>query len=540
MSGSERFGIVIAGHGSRDPDAVREFEALVELVKARAPQDVVTHGYLEFATPTIGEAVQANIAGGAGQVAIVPGVLLAARHAKNDMPAEMQAAARDHPGIDFHFGAPMNLDPKLLQLAQERIVAAEALSPHTVRRADTCLVVVGRGTTDPDANGEVAKLARMLEEGLGFGAASVCYSGTASPLVADGLRSVARLGYARVVVLPFFLFDGVLVKRIYAAADDLAEREPGLEVLKAGYLGVHPLMADVMIERAREAVAGRAAMNCSLCKYRVQIVGFEQQVGEPQQAHHLAVRALSAQPAPDPAAGPQYNFYVPHPIEAESFRIIAEGRDWAPFPPEQLTILQRLVHTSGDFGAVDDMYFSPGAVDSGIRALLRCKRVLTDVTMVQTGLKRALLEELGIDTWCGVHDRETHLMSEQYGITRSAAGIRRGWEKFGNDVVVAIGDAPTAIAEATRLIREHGWRPQLVIGLPVGFVGTRETKEDLRRCLQVPRITNRGTRGGSPWAASVVNGLMIDALNGLAAELAQAAPAASAQDAAGPGKDVAG
>jgi precorrin-8X/cobalt-precorrin-8 methylmutase len=517
MTTEEKFGIVIAGHGSRDPDAIREFEALVELVRERAPQDAVSHGYLEFASPTIAEAVAFNLAAGARQVAVVPGVLLAARHAKNDMPAEMQAVARDYPEIDFHFGAPMSLDPKLLQLAQERIVAAEAGSAETVRRSDTCLVVVGRGTTDPDANGEVAKLARMLEEGMGFGAAYVCYSGTAQPLVADGLRRAARLGYNRIVVLPFFLFDGVLVKRIYAAADDLREREPGIEVLKAGYFGVHPLVADVMIERARDAVAGRAAMNCSLCKYRVQIVGFEQQVGEPQRAHHLSVRGLLAQPgtAVAPAAPATYKQYVPHPIEAESFRIISEGRDWSLFPQDQLTVLQRLVHTSGDFNAVDDLYFSPGAIDGGIRALLRCKRVLTDVTMVQTGLKRALLEELGIDTWCGVHDRETHLMAEQYGITRSAAGIRRGWEKFGNDVVVAIGDAPTAIVEASRLIREHGWRPQLVIGLPVGFVGTRESKDELRRCLQVPRITNSGTRGGSPWAATVVNGLMIDALNQL-------------------------
>ena len=521
MSGAGiAMGIVVAGHGSRDPDAVREFEALVELVRARAPGDIVTHGYLEFASPTIADAAVANVDAGATQVALVPGVLLAARHAKNDMPAEMLALARDFPQVDFHFGAPMSLDPKLLQLAQERIVQAEATSPHTVRRSDTCLVLVGRGTTDPDANGEVAKLARMLEEGMGFGAATVCYSGTAQPLVADGLRRAARLGYTRLVVLPFFLFDGVLVKRIYAAADDLAQREPGVEVLKAGYFGVHPLVADVLVERAREAVAGRAAMNCSLCKYRVQIVGFEQQVGEPQKAHHVAVRGLLARAPADAApadVAPAYKPYVPHPIEAESFRIIAAGRDWSGFPPDQLTVLQRIVHTSGDFNAVDDFYFSPGAIDSGIRALLRCRRIVTDVTMVQTGLKRELLEQLGIDTWCGVHDRETHLMAQQYGITRSAAGIRRGWEKFGNDVVVAIGDAPTAIAEAARLIREHGWRPQLVVGLPVGFVGTRETKDELRRCLQVPRITNSGTRGGSPWAASVVNGLMIDALNGLAA-----------------------
>jgi precorrin-8X/cobalt-precorrin-8 methylmutase len=435
-------------------------------------------------------------------------------------------------------------------LAQQRIVEAEAsamAAAAIVSRADTCLVLVGRGTTDPDANGDIAKLARMLEEGMGFGTAMVCYSGVAAPLVADGLRNAARQGCKRLIVLPFFLFDGVLVKRIYAAADDLQAREPQLEVLKAGYFGAHPLVAEVMIERAREAIEGRAAMNCSLCKYRVQIVGFEEQVGEPQRAHHLQVQGLLARQNANQNAGlnstaipvttaspafPIFPAYEPHPIEAESFRIIAAGRDWSVFPPAHLTILQRLVHTSGDFAAVDDIFLSPGAVETGIRALLRCKRIVTDVTMVQTGLKRALLEQLGIETWCGVHDRETHLISQAQGITRSAAGIRRAWEKFGNDIVLAIGDAPTAIVEATRLIREQGWRPQLVIGLPVGFVGTRESKEDLRSCLQVPRITNAGTRGGSPWAASVVNGLMIDAVTQLHAQSLAAQTAQTALPAA--------
>lgn len=513
MPDREDFGIVIAGHGSRDPDGIREFENLVGLVRQRAHRRVVTHGYLEFATPTMDEALQANIDAGSRRVVLVPGVLLAARHAKNDMPSELLALARRYPDIDLHLGAPMELHPRLLQLSQERIVAAETASPRIVRRGDACLVVVGRGTTDPDANGEIAKLARMLEEGMGFGGVYVCYSGTAKPHVVEGLRAAARLGLRRLIVLPFFLFDGVLVKRIHAAADALRQREPALEVLTAGYLGADPMVAEVFIERARQAVEGRAAMNCSLCKYRVQIVGFEEQVGEPQRAHHLRVRG-----APAPARAPaQFAPYVPHPIEVESFRIIAAARDWSRFPRTNLTALQRLVHTSGDSDVADGIYFSPGAVEAGIRALLRCKRVVTDVTMVEAGLKRGLLEQLGIETWCGVHERESVLMAQTRAITRSAAGIRRAWEKFGNDVVVAIGDAPTAITEATRLIREHGWRPQLVIGLPVGFVGTREAKEDLERCLQVPRITNSGTRGGSPWAASVVNALMIDAVNRLAA-----------------------
>lgn len=520
MSATRQSAVVIAGHGSRDPDALREFEALVALVRDRAEGRIVRHGYLEFAAPTISEAAAACVADGATEVAVVPGVLLGARHAKNDMPAELLALARDYPQVDFHFGAPMDLHPLLLQLVQQRVVEAEAGSEEIIHRQDACLVLVGRGTTDPDANGEIAKLARMVQEGMGFGGVKVCFSGTATPLVRDGLSQAAGEGWQHLVVLPFFLFDGVLVKRIYAAADELAQREPGVEVLKAAYLGVHAHVADVMLERARDAAQGRAAMNCTLCKYRVQIVGFEQQVGEPQRAHHLQVRDLSAREQLAPATAGTAP-YVPHPIEAESMEIIQAGRDWSSFPPDHLTVLQRLVHTSGDFAVADEIYFSAGAVQAGMKALLRTKRVVTDVTMVQTGLKRAVLEQLGVETWCGVHDPESHLMAQNLGMTRSAAGIRRAWQKFGNDMVLAIGDAPTAITEAVRLIRDHGWRPQLVIGLPVGFVGTRESKDELRRCLQVPRITNSGTRGGSPWAASVVNALMIDAIAWLVAQEAQ-------------------
>nr|WP_294863839.1 precorrin-8X methylmutase [uncultured Pseudogulbenkiania sp.] len=506
------YAIVLAGHGSRDPDGINEFMALVELLRERAGGRTVEHGFLEFATPTIDEAVASVIEAGAKKVVMVPGVLLAATHAKNDMPSELLALQRAHPDTEFHFGAAMDLHPKLLQLCRERIVEAEGRSGQTVSRADTCLVVVGRGTTDPDANSEISKLTRMLEEGMGFGTSFVCYSGTAKPLVGDGLRAAALLGYKRIVVLPYFLFDGVLVKRIYAAADDLATRHPELDVLKADYLGVHPHVADVFLERAQEGAEGRATMNCALCKYRVQIVGFEEQVGTPQQGHHGLVRGLLGRTDATPAPIDNWPPYVPHPIEAESMRIIQAGYDWSTIPAELHTVLQRLVHTSGDFSSVDDMVFSPGATDIGLRALLRCRRVVTDVTMVQTGLKRAVLDQLGVETWCGVHDEETHLLAKTHGITRSAAGIRRAWQKFGNDVIVAIGDAPTAIMEVVRLVREHGWRPQLVVGLPVGFVGTRECKDELARLLQVPRITNRGTRGGSPWAATVVNALMISAI----------------------------
>jgi precorrin-8X/cobalt-precorrin-8 methylmutase len=196
-----------------------------------------------------------------------------------------------------------------------------------------------------------------------------------------------------------------------------------------------------------------------------------------------------------------------------SFEIIDKNFDWSSYPPLTRAILQRIVHTSGDFEVVKDIFISSGADEAGLRALLKGTPILTDVTMVQSGLRRTILEQLGLLTVCTVHEEETRLLAEASGLTRSAAGIRRGWERFGNNVIVAIGDAPTAVEEALRLVREQKWSPHLIIGLPVGFVGTQECKEKLRRCLQINRITNRGTRGGSPWAASVINALLIAAIN---------------------------
>jgi precorrin-8X/cobalt-precorrin-8 methylmutase len=524
-SSTEEYGIVIAGHGSRDPEGVSEFEQLVKRIRERGDPRRVNYGFLEFAHPTIDEAVRSAIEAGEQRIAIVPLILLAATHAKNDMPVEVLALQQEFPKTKLHYGAALHLHPKILRLLRHRIIEAEARSPRTIRRSDSCLVVVGRGTTDPDANSDVSKLARLLQEGLGFGGLYVCYSGTAKPLVSDGLQKAVRLGFERVVVAPFFLFTGVLVKRIYAAVDSLIDQHPGTEFLSVDYLGNHELLADAFLERAAESITGKAVMNCSLCKYRVQIIGYEKELGAPQEGHHFHVRGgtregkgsskvILTRPARlelRPASDPLSEACVFHPIEEESFRIIEELRDWSSVPEPQKSVLQRLVHASGDPDIADEIFISPGAVEVGIKALSRRIPIVTDVTMVQSGLRRSLLQSLGIPAVCTVHDEETRLLAESAGITRSAAGIRRACDLFGNDLLLAIGDAPTAIEEAVRLVTERHWRPHLIIGLPVGFVGTRECKEKLRSCLRVPRITNRGTRGGSPWAAAVVNAMLIQA-----------------------------
>ena len=176
-------------------------------------------------------------------------------------------------------------DPELMTRKAER-----AAGPTD--RKDTLLLLVGRGSSDPDANADVAKLARMLWEGMGFGWGAACYIGVTTPLLPEALERCHRMGYRRVVVFPFFLFTGVLEKRIRRQTEEFGRQHPGSEFLCAGYLNVHPLLFDAFAERAEEAVHGSPNMNCELCKYRVRLPGFEQAVGQAQVGHHHHVRGI--------------------------------------------------------------------------------------------------------------------------------------------------------------------------------------------------------------------------------------------------------
>jgi sirohydrochlorin cobaltochelatase len=282
-------GVVLCGHGSRDPEAIAEFERLAAALRARLPGLGFAAGYLEFARPTIHEALSGLAASAARRILAIPGMLFAASHVKNDLPWEINSFAAANRGIEVVLGRDLAIDPKLLRAAAARIAAA---MPPGIAPADTVLVVVGRGTNDPDANSNISKVARMLWEGMGFGWAETAYSGVAYPRVDQSLSRAARLGFRHIVVFPYFLFTGVLVKRIYAQTDAVANRFPSVEFVKAPYLGDHPAVLDAFCERIAELDRAQPAMNCQLCKYRTQIVGYEADAGTPQAGHHHHVRGI--------------------------------------------------------------------------------------------------------------------------------------------------------------------------------------------------------------------------------------------------------
>jgi sirohydrochlorin cobaltochelatase len=292
-------GVLICGHGSRNRQAVSEFAQLAEGLRAKLPGVPVDYGYLEFARPILRDGLESLRAQGVKRVLAVPGMLFAAGHAKNDIPSVLNTFSAET-GLRIDYGRELGVDLSMIQAAGARIREALAASDAAaagrgeapVPISDTLLVVVGRGSSDPDANSNVAKVARMLVEGFGFGWGETVYSGVTFPLVEPGLRHAVKLGFRRIVVFPYFLFSGVLVSRIRQHTQLVAADHPELEFVEASYLGDHPLVINTFLERVQEVVRGETQMNCSLCKYRAQVLGFETEVGAPQQSHHHHVEGL--------------------------------------------------------------------------------------------------------------------------------------------------------------------------------------------------------------------------------------------------------
>ncbi|MDQ3559930.1 MAG: sirohydrochlorin chelatase, partial [Pseudomonadota bacterium] len=283
---------MLCGHGSRDPDAVAQFSALAEQLADRFPLWPVDYGYLEFARPVIRDGLDRLVAKGVRNILAAPAMLFAAGHAKNDIPSVLNTYGFGRPGLKIEYGRELGIDARMIRAAGARIREALDAAGEGVALHDTLLVVVGRGASDPDANSNVAKVTRMLWEGFGFGWAETAYSGVTFPLVEPALAKAARLGFKRIVVFPYFLFTGILVRRIYDATDQVAARHRDIEFVKAPYLNDHPLVMETFVERVHEILRGQNLMNCQMCKYREQVLGFEAEVGLPQESHHHHVEGI--------------------------------------------------------------------------------------------------------------------------------------------------------------------------------------------------------------------------------------------------------
>ncbi|GGE13238.1 precorrin-8X methylmutase [Marinithermofilum abyssi] len=197
----------------------------------------------------------------------------------------------------------------------------------------------------------------------------------------------------------------------------------------------------------------------------------------------------------------------PQEIEANSFRIITEELGAHSFTEEQYPVVQRVIHATADFELGRSLLFHPRAVQAGIEAIRAGRPVIADVQMVQVGISKPRLEQFGGDVRVYISDADVVEEAKRLGTTRAIVSMRKA-VKEAEGGIFAIGNAPTALLELIRLVREGIAKPGLIIGVPVGFVSAAESKEELVQ-LDVPFITNRGRKGGSPAAVAAVNALSL-------------------------------
>ncbi len=268
--------VLIVGHGSRDAASNAEFEQLVALYAEKHPEVHVAFGYIELAVPALQQAL-AELAPIFRQIVVVPLMLFAAGHVKNDIPLALAQVRQQFPQTLFLAAPALGVHPSMAALAFARLEEAVALSAEEAKQ--TAVIVVGRGSSDPDANGDFCKLTRLFSEGRGFALTLPAFIGITGPAFLEAAELAARTRPKRIVIVPYMLFSGRLISKLAEQAAAFKEQYPWIVTVVASYLGAHKLLLNLIEERITQTLQGSAPLPCDSCQYRVPLPGLTQNVG---------------------------------------------------------------------------------------------------------------------------------------------------------------------------------------------------------------------------------------------------------------------
>ena len=506
--------VVLMGHGSRDAAGAAEFAALAEALRQLRPEWSIAAGVLEFPSaevPSIQEAFDQAVAHGARRIIAAPVLLFRAGHAKDDMPREIEAARFRHPAVEIAGTADLGTAEALLDLVADRVAEVGAREPaglgESVDATGTAVLLVGRGSTHPEANAELFRMARLLWERGGAAFVEAAFVSLTTPSVPDGIERCVRLGAGRVVVIPYFLNTGILVKRIADQAAEAQAKYPDRVLMTGQHFGLDDRLVGLIADRI-EAVAESAGWDPASGALEIAPA---RDGGTGGEGPEPAVTPQVSEPEPAGTLLARYALPADR-IEAVSLdRIEALLGSGCHSPLDRWSgaerlLAKRLVYASGDPAIVRDIRIHPAAVPAGIEALRRGAPIVTDVRMVEAGISRRLADRLGCAICCAIEGAAVAGQSRITGWSRSAVGIEALAERL-DGAVVAIGNAPTALLHLLDLIAAGRAHPALIVGVPVGFVAAAEAKAELARC-STPYVTILGSRGGSGIAVAAVNTLL--------------------------------
>lgn len=297
--------LLMIGHGSRDSQgrqAVLDFAQAYQKLDTSRP---VIPCFLELTEPTILDGVNYCVERGYTELSALPILLFAARHNKFDVTNELDRARKVHPQVKFHYGRHFGITPGILELWKERLgqLDSPAHNPRQIPRSETVLLFVGRGSSDPDANGDVYKMARMLWEGSGYQTVETCFIGITHPRLEEGFRRARLYQPKRIIVLPYFLFTGVLVKKIFDITAQQQAQYPEIELTCLPEMGITSQLLQVLREREIETHLGNVQMNCEMCKFRLAALGDGDNHGHHH--NHHGHHHDHEHPTPDPYKEPE-------------------------------------------------------------------------------------------------------------------------------------------------------------------------------------------------------------------------------------------
>jgi precorrin isomerase len=349
----------------------------------------------------------------------------------------------------------------------------------------TGVILLGRGSSDAGANGELAKMARWLFEDNDFELVDLAFTGVTWPRLESVVQRQARLGMTQLAIVPVYLFTGVLMERIKAQVARLRGQYPQI----AFALGTHFGFDKGVFELLDAKVAGLelpegGLLECDGCKYR--------QAAEAEHLHDHSHTHVMPRPRPHHPARPPPRLSPPctptpspnssPPPAAPSSTTPSPSSTPKPAPtptPRQWPLVRRMIHANADFEFNGLTAFHPRAMQAGLaRILAGGTPVVADVEMICVGLSKPRLAHFGITTHQFISDPDVIDAARRDDTTRAVQAMRKA-HRLGllEGAIVGIGNAPTALIELVRLIREEGVRPALVIGMPVGFVSAAESKD---------------------------------------------------------------
>ncbi|MDP5274172.1 sirohydrochlorin chelatase [Chengkuizengella axinellae] len=260
--------VLFVGHGSRDKEGNEEVRAFVNSMLPQIKTPIIETCFLEFEKPNINQGIDTCIDKGATKVVVIPIILLGAGHSKIHIPAAIDEAKEQYPQTEFVYGRPIGVHDLVIDILNDRLQHTSQFNEKELAE-ETAVLIVGRGSSEPDANSDVYKISRLFWEKMKVKWVETAFIGVTFPSMDEGIERCIKLGAKNVIILPYFLFTGILIKRMEDMLKTYQHKYENHQFQLGEYFGFHPNLQEVLIERVKEALQDEVKMNCDNCTYRL-------------------------------------------------------------------------------------------------------------------------------------------------------------------------------------------------------------------------------------------------------------------------------